>query len=170
LHLLHELHNKDEREDDLLYQLQCMFGYLQESQKQFYNPRDFCNANKDYDGNPTDVCLQQDVDEFFNMLVEKVESGLKGTKQEKLLQEIWCGTACTQLMSKPCKHCSQRDEPFHTISLDIAGRANIVEALEMYVKGEMLEGDNAYFCEKCSKRVDTLMRRCIKTLPKYVWC
>lgn len=32
-------------------------------------------------------------------------------------------------------------------------------------EGEMLEGDNAYFCEKCEKKVSTLMRVCIKYLP-----
>ena len=32
----------------------------------------------------------------------------------------------------------------------------------------MLEGDNAYYCEKCDKKVDTLKRTCIKKLPKYL--
>jgi ubiquitin carboxyl-terminal hydrolase 9/24 len=30
----------------------------------------------------------------------------------------------------------------------------------------MLEGDNAYLCEKCDKKVDTLKRTCIKKNPK----
>ena len=29
----------------------------------------------------------------------------------------------------------------------------------------MLEGDNAYQCEKCEEKRDTLKRTCIKTLP-----
>lgn len=28
-----------------------------------------------------------------------------------------------------------------------------------------MEGDNAYFCEKCEEKRDTLKRTCIKTLP-----
>ena len=32
----------------------------------------------------------------------------------------------------------------------------------------MLEGENAYYCEKCDKKVDTLKRTCIKKLPKYL--
>lgn len=36
------------------------------------------------------------------------------------------------------------------------------------VQGEMLEGDNAYFCEKCDKKVDTLKRQCIKRLPRFL--
>lgn len=32
--------------DDILVELQVMFGFLQESLRQFYNPRGFCFANK----------------------------------------------------------------------------------------------------------------------------
>ena len=34
--------------------------------------------------------------------------------------------------------------------------------------GDMLEGENAYLCEKCDKKVDTLKRTCIKKLPRYM--
>lgn len=30
----------------------------------------------------------------------------------------------------------------------------------------MLEGDNAYYCDKCEKKVNTLKRICIKRLPR----
>lgn len=32
----------------------------------------------------------------------------------------------------------------------------------------MLEADNAYFCEKCDKKVDALKRACVKKLPRYL--
>ena len=32
----------------------------------------------------------------------------------------------------------------------------------------MLEGENAYFCEKCDKKVDTLKRTSVKKLPRYL--
>ena len=151
--------------DNLIFQLQTMFSYLQESQKQFFSPLDFCKANKDYDGKPTDVSVQMDADEFFNMLCEKVESSLKGTNQEKLLNNIWACDVVTQLICKECNYISERSEPSFTVSLDTKNKNNILEALELYVQGEMLEGDNAYMCTKCDKKVDALMRRCIKTLP-----
>ena len=43
------------KEENLLYQVQKMFLFLWESEKKFYNPKDFCNAFKDYEGNPTNV-------------------------------------------------------------------------------------------------------------------
>jgi ubiquitin carboxyl-terminal hydrolase 9/24 len=33
------------------------------------------------------------------------------------------------------------------------------------VKGELLEGDNAYFCEKCAQKRNTMKRMCIRRLP-----
>lgn len=32
----------------------------------------------------------------------------------------------------------------------------------------MLEGDNAYLCEQCEKKVDTLKRVCLKRLPNHL--
>ena len=34
------------------------------------------------------------------------------------------------------------------------------------MKGDLLEGANAYHCGKCDKKVDTVKRLCIKKLPK----
>ena len=33
----------------------------------------------------------------------------------------------------------------------------------------MLEGDNAYFCEKCEKKINTLKRCCIKRMPNVLF-
>ena len=54
-----------------------MFAYLMESQKQYYNPTPFTSSFKDHSGNPIDVTVQMDVDEFFNSLCDKLESVLK---------------------------------------------------------------------------------------------
>lgn len=42
-------------EDNLMYQLKCMFTALEVSEKEAYNPKSLCNSLKDYDGNPTNV-------------------------------------------------------------------------------------------------------------------
>lgn len=41
-----------------------------------------------------------------------------------------------------------------SISVDIRHHQHLLESLEQYVKGDLLEGDNAYFCEKCQKKVN----------------
>lgn len=51
------------------------------------------------------------------------------------------------------------------MTLTIKGKNSVLEALSSFVEGDMLDGENAYFCEGCNKKVDTLKRTCIKVLP-----
>ena len=50
--------------------------------------------------------------------------------------------------------------------MDIRNQQHLFESLDVFVKGDLLEGANAYHCEKCDKKVDTVKRMCIKKLPK----
>ena len=43
---------------------------------------------------------------------------------------------------------------------------NLLESLEQFVRGELLDGDNAYFCEKCQEKRSAIKRMCIRQLPK----
>jgi len=158
----------EDPKENYLYQLQRIFAFLQESQRRFYDPAGFTSTNKDFDGQPMNVLVQMDVDEYFNNLCEKLDTAMKGTSLQKLLYNIWGGKLSSQLICKGCPHRYERDDPYYTISLDIKNKTNIYEALHLYVKGEMLELDNAYFCEKCSTKRDTLKRNCIKTLPNTI--
>lgn len=44
--------------------------------------------------------------------------------------------------------------------------SNLLESLEQFVRGELLDGDNAYFCEKCQEKRSAIKRMCIRQLPK----
>ena len=60
---------------------------------------------------------------------------------------------------------SEREESFFTVSVEIKNKKNILESLQLYVEGDILEGENKYFCHECSKKVDALKRSCINKLP-----
>ena len=45
-----------------MYQLKSMFIALEQSDEQYYNPKPFTFAFKDYDGKPTNVLEQMDID------------------------------------------------------------------------------------------------------------
>jgi ubiquitin C-terminal hydrolase len=47
----------------------------------------------------------------------------------------------------------------------VKNNKSIIEGLESFVEGELLEGDNAYACERCDEKVTALRRVCIKKLP-----
>jgi ubiquitin carboxyl-terminal hydrolase 9/24 len=59
--------------------LQLLFAGLLKSEKQYVNPKGFCHAFKDWDGNPTNVLEQMDCEEFFNMLMDRIETAIKGS-------------------------------------------------------------------------------------------
>lgn len=152
---------EENKNDSLLYQMQVIFGHLQESEKKYYDMQDFCNAYK-CDGQPTNTSVQMDVDEFLTMLFDKLERALK---KNNILKDFFGGTIINQIISKGCEHVSEREEGFFTLSLEVKDKKHILESLDLYVVGDMLEGDNKYFCGTCSKKVDALKRCCIKTLP-----
>jgi hypothetical protein len=39
------------------------------------------------------------------------------------------------------------------LSLEVRGKKNLEESLDFYVQGELLEGDNQYYCEEIEKKV-----------------
>ena len=77
-----------------------------------------------------------------------------------LLQRVFSGKLAHQLICRDCPHRSCREELFYNVQLVVRGKRGVEESLEALVDDEMLEGDNAYFCEKCSKKVDTTKRCC----------
>jgi ubiquitin C-terminal hydrolase len=151
--------------EDVLYQVKCIFAGLMEGEKQYYNPKKFLAAFKDIDGSPIDPYAQRDVDEFFNMFMDRIEGLIKGTQAEKVMNNLFQGVFANEFIGKDCPHYSEREEPFLAIPLQVKNKSSIQESLSFYVEGEMLEGDNAYDCEACGKRVAALKRACIKRLP-----
>ena len=45
------------------------------------------------------------------------------------------------------------EESFTTLNVDVRNHQNLLDSLEQYIKGDLLEGANAYRCEKCDKKV-----------------
>ena len=58
----------------------------------------------------------------------------------------------------------ESSEPFYTISVDIKEKKDLKEALNSFVGGELLEGESAYLCSDCKKKVRALKRTSIKRL------
>ncbi|CDW78729.1 UNKNOWN [Stylonychia lemnae] len=160
--------DKVEKEDNMLYQLQLLFAGLLKSEKQYVNPKGFCHAFKDWDGNPTNVMEQMDVEEFFNMIMDRIETAIKGSPYQHTIQQHFGGKFASEMICKGCPHRYENSEPFLSISIPVKNKKSILEGLGAFIQGDMLEGDNAYMCEKCDKKVDALKRTCVKKLPKHL--
>ena len=157
-------------DDNLLYQLQDLFWNLEESDKKYFEPQGFCKAFKDYDGQSMNVSQQQDVDEFFNILCDKIEELLKHTPSSKLLRDCFGGILVHEIEScepnYPYK--GAREEQFYRISLDIKNKMTLSEALDLYVKEDLLDGDNKYLCEEYNCKVAAKKRCLISNLSNTV--
>lgn len=161
--------NKDEERKaynlGVLKQIQLIFGNLAASKLQYYVPRGFWKHFKLW-GEPVNLREQHDALEFFNSLVDSLDESLKVLGQPAILQKVLGGSFADQKICKDCPHRYQREEPFTSLNLDIRNHHNLFESLEQYVKGDLLEGANAYHCDKCNKKVDTVKRLVIRKLPK----
>lgn len=142
-----------------------LFANLLESERSDHDPKNFFYSIKDFDGSVMPTTEQRDVDEFLNLYLDKIEWAIKGTQQEKDYRNIFGGGFAQELICKDCPHRSSRDEPFLAVSVDVKNKNELKDGLESFIQGEMLEGDNAYHCGKCDKKIDTLKRACIKKLP-----
>ena len=125
--------NEESEEENVLHQVKCIFGGLMEVEKQYFNPKKFCKAFKDFDGSPIDVYTQKDVDEFFNMFMDRIESLIKGTNQEKTMNNLFQGKLANEFICKGCPHYSEREEAFLAISLQVKNKHSLQESLKFYV-------------------------------------
>ncbi|KAK6195512.1 hypothetical protein SNE40_000926 [Patella caerulea] len=159
---------EEERKDydmGVLKQIQYIFGHLAASKLQYFVPRGFWKHFKLW-GEPVNLREQHDALEFFNSLVDSLDESLKALNQPTVMSNILGGSFADQKICKDCPHRYQREEAFTTLNVDIRNHQNLFESLEQYVKGDLLEAGNAYYCEKCNKKVDTVKRLVIRKLPK----
>lgn len=154
--------------ENMLFQLQRLFAFLQESNLRAFDTKDFCSSYRGFGNEPLNVGQQMDAVEFVNGLFDGLETHLKTTDQENFLKNLFGGYLSNQIIPTECDHKKETLEDFYTISLEIKNKNNLIDSLKLFIEGEILSGDNKYNCETCGKRVEILKRYCIDTLPPYL--
>ena len=146
----------EDLENNVLYQMQVIMGNLKSSKKQCFEPREFCNAFKDYEGCSINVKIQQDADEFLSLLFDKLEEKMKLTGCESFIRNVIGGEFIHQIKSTEPNfpYCGTREEHFFRISLDIRNLKTLNAAFDQYTSEEFLEGDNRYLCEEYNTKVN----------------
>ncbi|OWZ19038.1 Ubiquitin-specific protease [Phytophthora megakarya] len=163
-------------------QLQKLFASLAYTNYRSSDPTAFAHSHKDMDGNSTDVHIQMDADEFFSLLLDRLEMFIRSkTKPEPTGENSKCdnvddfmarsfgGVLVNQILTQQ-GNLSEREEKFFALSLEVSKKRHLAESLELYVQGERLEGENAYFCERAQRKVSATKRVCIKKLPQTLVC
>ncbi|XP_037946182.1 probable ubiquitin carboxyl-terminal hydrolase FAF isoform X2 [Teleopsis dalmanni] len=149
---------------NILKHVQAIFAHLGHSALQYYVPRGLWMHFK-LQGEPVNLREQQDAVEFFMSLFESLDEGLKALGFPQLMNATLGGSFSDQKICQECPHRYSKEEPFSVFSVDIRNHSSLTESLEQYVKGELLEGADAYHCDKCDKKVVTVKRLCVKKLP-----
>ena len=139
-------------------------GGLAYSDRPYWDPTHLIKKIK-IEGNNINVREQKDSYEFFTILMDQLELGLKSTSNPFLIKNLFMGTLSNEIIGKECPHKSENNEPLLALILNVKNHKNILDSLKDYIKGDILEGENAYFCEKCEKKVKALRRTSIKVLP-----
>ncbi|KFM65449.1 Ubiquitin carboxyl-terminal hydrolase 24, partial [Stegodyphus mimosarum] len=150
-------------EDGLFYQFQMVFGHLLESQLQYHAPESFWKCFRMW-GEPINVREQQDAFEFFTHLIDQVDEYLIKVGWDPVFKPKYEGVFTDQKICEGCPHWYEREETFMALNLPVKSQ-NLLDSLDQFVKGELLEGHNAYLCEKCHEKRNAIKRTCIKNLP-----
>ena len=153
-----------EEKASIMYQIQSLFAYMQESKSKYVDTIDFCRTVK-LMGEPIVLSRQEDANEFFNALADQVEPFIKATPQEQMFRDTFGGVLINQIISSDCPHFSNRPQEFLTISLKVQSKRDIHESLDFYVAADILDGNNKWKCEECDKHVTAKKRACIQHLP-----
>ena len=110
-------------EKNALYQLKYVFNNLKFSDCQYFTPIEF---TKNFDNEELNVREQMDIDEFFNLLIDKIENHLKGTNNENLIKYFFQGRNTDELIfQENCNHHRKNDISFYSIQLQIMNKKNI---------------------------------------------
>ena len=153
-----------EEQKNALYQLKNVFNHLKFSNSQYFIPVDF---TKNFDNTELNIREQMDIDEFFNLLFDKLENHLQGTNNENLIKYFFQGRNTDELIfQENCNHHRKNDISFYSIQLQIMNKKNIYESLDSIIDGELMSGDNSIFCQECNKKIPAIKHQSFKILPR----
>uniref|UniRef100_A0A1B0FQ62 Ubiquitin carboxyl-terminal hydrolase 7 n=1 Tax=Glossina morsitans morsitans TaxID=37546 RepID=A0A1B0FQ62_GLOMM len=120
--------------------LQRVFHELQFSDK----PVGTKKLTKSFGWETLDSFMQHDVQEFLRVLLDKLESKMKGTNLEGTIPGLFEGKMSSYIKCKNVDYNSTRYETFYDIQLNIKDKKDILESFQDYITPETLEGDNKY--------------------------
>ena len=77
--------------DDMRYQAQRMMTNLEASTQTPFHTRPYVHSFKEFDGRPTDFNEQKDAQEYFTLLMDRMQEQLKQTSRKYLVQDTFIG-------------------------------------------------------------------------------
>ncbi len=153
---------RETTDESMLWQLQRMFGFLTLSLRRFYDPTPWIKAFKMF-GQPIDIKVQQDTEEFLNSLLDQLSERLTGGSEGSLVHDIVTGQTTEQFVdTRNGNILKERTEPFHHLSLMVKNVPGVQQSLELLTAGENIDD---YHLEDEDVRITINKRTRITRLP-----
>lgn len=189
--LAFETETEAELQNNIAFQLKKMFYSLKHSEKKSFSPTDWTFAFKDEMGcNPMNVMLQQDAQEFLQLLSERFERSIQEKQQTlrhidgaaavlpvDIMHRTFGGQLCNQMFKNKSSSTAasaadnatppsprdirEQNEGFVCISLEVKGCVDLERSLAKFVEGEQIGG---YLWEEGLPRENITKRQCIAQL------
>ena len=149
-------------DDNLFHQLQSLFGFLQQSRRREVNPLEFCLSYKEYNGQPVNLGVQQDSQEFLNRFFDKLETALKPTPFKGILDSVYGGLKVNVIECKGCGYVRANEELFYNLSVEAKNMNSLKQSLDKFIQPETISD---FLCDNCKKKCDISKKSLLKQLP-----
>ncbi|ESO84027.1 hypothetical protein LOTGIDRAFT_184079 [Lottia gigantea] len=120
--------------------LQRVFYELQFSDK----PVGTKKLTRSFGWETLDSFMQHDVQELCRVLLDNIEIKMKGTCVGGTIPSLFEGKMLSYIRCKHVNYCSQKEETFFDIQLNVKSKKSVNESFKEYVTVETLDGDNKY--------------------------
>ncbi|KAI5780859.1 hypothetical protein EDC01DRAFT_257890 [Geopyxis carbonaria] len=140
---VYKIPTEDEDYSNSALALQRLFYLLQTSNDAVGTTE----LTKSFGWESQDIFAQQDIQELNRILMEKMETKMKGTEVENLLTRLFVGKTKTYIRCIDVEYASERVEDFWDIQLNVRGFKNLDDSFKDYIAEETMDGENKYFAE-----------------------
>ncbi|KAI9911423.1 hypothetical protein PsorP6_009220 [Peronosclerospora sorghi] len=161
-------HDDDETEENIPFQLQNLFAKLQLTTQDAISTK---ALTKSFGWTGADVFQQHDVQELCRVLLDALEKSFKHTVNEHLVNDLFQGALKDYVQCRACGYESSRIDQFLDLSLVIRpfGSSEMMktveEAIELFLRPEVLEHENQWMCERCHVKRDAIKGLKFSKLP-----
>lgn len=124
----------------IVREMSRLFASMQNRWDKYVDTTDVVASIETYDNEQIDVSVQMDVDEFFNLLFDRLEGQISSPDDKNTFRSLYGGQIVQQIKSRECDHISERLEPFSAIQCEIKGKMTLEDSLRAYVEGEVMQG------------------------------
>lgn len=138
--LVYQIPMDDASRNSVAYALQKIFYLLLTSNDTVGT----LELTKSFGWDSTDAFTQHDVQELNRILMDRLETAMKGTPIENRLNDIFVGKMKSYIKCVNVPYESAREEDFWDIQLNVKGFKKLEDSFKNYIEIEMLEGENKY--------------------------